>query len=111
MRAKGARAPAFLRTVWSRAPGEPRLWTLGRELGEAVERSLQLTLSDADALALKACRWQATFGNVVIDRPGLIGGMAGLLSAAEWDAWDALRGTPQPEAVELFTCKVCELAE
>lgn len=117
-RARGDDAPAFLRDVWGSdtpAGDVPPLWAAGRALGGAVAAVARLeargALAATDALALKALRWQGNFGDVLIDRPGLLGGLAGLLSAAEWDAWNALRGMPQAEALETYICKAEELTE
>ncbi|MGI9648200.1 MAG: acyl-CoA-binding protein [Acidimicrobiia bacterium] len=64
----------------------------------AEARELPATPGNEDLLRLYALYKQGSAGDVTGDRPG----MMDFVGRAKHDAWDGLRGTSQPDAMQMY---------
>ncbi|XP_031097301.1 acyl-CoA-binding protein [Ipomoea triloba] len=82
---------------------------LKEEFEEYAEKAKQLpeNTSNDDKLILYGLFKQATVGNVNTSRPG----MFNMRDRAKWDAWKAIEGKTQEEAMNDYITKVKQLQE
>nr|GMD77944.1 acyl-CoA-binding protein [Ipomoea batatas] len=82
---------------------------LKEEFEEYAEKAKQLpeNTSNDDKLILYGLFKQATVGNVNTSRPG----MFNMRDRAKWDAWKAIDGKTQEEAMNDYITKVKQLQE
>nr|GMD74593.1 acyl-CoA-binding protein [Ipomoea batatas] len=86
-----------------------RTMGLKEEFEEYAEKAKQLpeNTSNDDKLILYGLFKQATVGNVNTSRPG----MFNMRDRAKWDAWKAIDGKTQEEAMNDYITKVKQLQE
>ncbi|KAF6138729.1 hypothetical protein GIB67_040861 [Kingdonia uniflora] len=73
----------------------------------AKAKTLPATTTNEDMLILYALYKQATVGAVNTGRPGIFS----LKERAKWDAWKAVEGKSQEEAMSDYITKVKQLLE
>jgi acyl-CoA-binding protein len=81
--------------------------TMQTEFEQAVadSRNLPERPDNLTLLKIYALYKQASAGDAAGERPG----MTDFVGRAKWDAWDALRGTAQEEAMQRYIALVGEL--
>ncbi|CAA3025560.1 acyl-CoA-binding protein isoform X2 [Olea europaea var. sylvestris] len=82
---------------------------LKEEFEEHAEKAKTLpeSTSNEDKLVLYGLYKQATVGNVNTSRPGIFN----MRDRAKWDAWKAVEGKSQEEAMSDYITKVKQLKE